>query len=454
MNENNKKLYLLKDEQISTALLKLGIPTMVGMLISALYNVVDAYCVGELGTAQMGAVSVVFPLGLIMTGIALLFGSGASSYLARLLGNKQYKEANRCASTALFTSIAVGVIIIVIMLVFVNPILRCLGATDTIFPFAREYAVIFISGLVFNVFNVTVNNMIIAEGAAKFSMIAMLIGGMTNMLLDIVSIYVLKMGINGVAIATLISRIISTILYLTYILSGKSVFKISIRNIKPSKDLYIEIFKIGLPVMIFQILSSIALGSTNTIASAYGDSAVAAIGIASRIMSLGTMAIFGFLKGFQAFVGYNYGSGRMDRVEKSKNIALLWTTCFCAIVTVCILLFSKDIIYAFNKNDPAVMSIGRKVLILNGIIFLGLGFQLVYGTFFLALGKSKEGGAISVCRQGAFFIPLVLIMPIFFNLNGLIIAQPLADMASIILVFILKSKQNLKPNLKQCMEEV
>lgn len=442
MENESKKLFLLKDEKASKALIKLGVPTMVGMLIAALYNVVDTYFVAQLGIAQMGAVSIVFPLGTIMTGIALLFGSGASSYLSRLLGNKQYKEANHCASTALISSLFTGGICIFFVILFMTPILKSLGATPTILPYARQYGYVFIISLLFNVFNVTVNNIITSEGASRFSMVAMLIGGLLNAGLDPLMIYGFHMGVMGAAAATLIANIVSTTLYASYMFSKKSVFRISIKNIRIEKKLYIEIFQVGLPIMVFQILTSVAVGITNFVAADYGDSVVAAIGIEARVIALGTMAVFGFLKGFQPFVGYNYGAGRGDRVEQAKKFALKLTSCFCILAAGGIICFSSNIIEIFSKNDSVVMKIGQEALILNSIVFITLGFQLVYGTFYLALGKSKQGGILSICRQGVFFIPLVLLLPGIFGVQGVLFSQPIADVLNVILTGIFAYRIN------------
>lgn len=440
MNDNSSRLFLLREEKVPRALLKLGIPTMIGMMTSALYNLVDAFFVGKLGVSQVGAVAIVFPLGIILLGIGLLFGSGASSYIARLLGDKKYKEASECASTTLITSVGIGSAMICIMLVFLNPILRLLRSTDTILPFAKEYGVIFIIGLVINVFNITVNNIIVAEGASLYSMIAMLSGGVTNIILDPIFIFSFHMGIKGAALATLCARCVSFAIYLYYINSGKSVLKFSIKNNKPSKIMYYEVFKVGIPMLVFQLLSSFTLIITNFLAAKYGDSAVAALGVVFRIMSLVTMAVFGFLKGYQPFVGYNYGAGNAERVKGATNLTLKWTTIFCASVAIFLILFRVPIMSAFNKNNNSVLSIGCKAIIVNAIVFIGFGFQTVFGTMFLALGKAKQGGMISLGRQGVFFIPLAFSLTAVFNLNGLIISQSLADICSIILVIVLVKK--------------
>ena len=225
VNSKNNKMELLGNAPIPKALMAMGIPTMLGMMVNAIYNLVDAYFVGGLGTSQMGAISVVYPLGQVVVGLGLLFGNGAASYLSRLLGNGDKEKADKVASTALYSSITVGAIMIIFSVIFLQPILKLLGATDSIMPYAITYASIYIVSCIFNVFNVTMNNIVTSEGAAKTTMLALMAGAILNIGLDPVFIYVLDMGVAGAAIATANSQIVSTLVYLTFVLR-KRVFTI------------------------------------------------------------------------------------------------------------------------------------------------------------------------------------------------------------------------------------
>ena len=211
MNKKNSKLELLGSAPIPKALVSLGIPIMIGMLINALYNLVDAYFVGGLGESPMGAISIVFPLGQVVVGLGLMFGNGAASYLSRLLGRDDKDTANKVASTALYSSVIIGALLIIITTIFLKPILTLLGATDTIMPYALTYARIYIISCIFNVFNVTMNNIVASEGAAKTTMCALLLGAIINIGLDPLFIYTFNMGVAGAAIATAISQFISTL---------------------------------------------------------------------------------------------------------------------------------------------------------------------------------------------------------------------------------------------------
>ena len=443
---NDEKIMLMKNEKIPIALLKLGLPTMIGMIVSALYSVVDAYFVGGLGTSQMGAVSIVFPIVQIIIGLGMTFGNGAASYTSRLLGEGNQKRASQTASTALFTSLAVGIISIVLSLGFLDKLLVLLGATPTILPYAHEYAAIYIAGSIFNIFNVTMNNLVVSEGAAKLAMISMLTGGGLNVILDPVFIYLLGFGIKGAAIATILSQATVSTIYMRYILGKKGYLRFTAKNFRFDKIIFIEIFKIGIPILLFQLLSSISMGLTNMLASDYGDSAVAAMGIVIRIMTLGTYVVFGFMKGFQPLAGYNYGAKRYDRLNEATKTSLKWATCFCIIVALVAIIFPVPIISLFSKNDTLLISMGSKALRANGVIFPFFGLQMVYMSLFLALGKGREGGILSVSRQGIFFIPTILLLPKFFGINGLIATQPVSDTLTVILtaIFAMKLKKTLK----------
>ena len=217
MNEPNKKIQLLGSVPIPKALIALGLPTMTGMLINALYNLADTYFVGGLGTDQMGAVTLAFPLGQIIVGLGLLFGNGAAAYLSRLLGKGDKETGNRVASTALYSSVSIGALAIIISLFFLKPILKQLGAIESVMPYALTYTTIYIAFSIFTVFNVTMNNIVSSEGAARTAMYALLCGAVLNVILDPILIYVCDLGVAGAAVATALSQVLSTIIYLIYI---------------------------------------------------------------------------------------------------------------------------------------------------------------------------------------------------------------------------------------------
>ena len=449
MNSQSKKMELLGSTSIPKALLAMGIPTMVGMLVNAFYNLVDAYFVGGLGESQMGAISVVYPLGQVVVGLGLLFGNGAASYISRLLGRGDKENADKVASTALYSSVSVGAVIILISMVFLHPILKLLGATDSILPYAATYAGIYIVSCIFNVFNVTMNNIVTSEGAAKTTMCALLTGAVLNIALDPLFIYVFDLGVAGAAIATAISQVVSTCVYLTYIFRKKSVFHFRVKDCTYTKETMSEIFKIGIPTLVFQILTSVSISLINNAAGDYGDSAIAGMGVVTRLISMGSLSVFGFIKGFQPIAGYSYGAKKFDRLREAIKTSILWSTAFCVIFGVILALSPTAIVSQFTKGDAEMIRIGAASLRANGISIMLFGFYTVYSSLFLALGKGREGFILGACRQGICFIPVILLVPMVWGLNGIMYAQPIADVLSAVITVFMAIPLHKKLNEMQ-----
>ena len=433
MSERNNKMELLGSAPIPKALMALGVPIMIGMLINALYNLVDAYFVGGLGESPMGAISIVFPLGQVVVGLGLMFGNGAASYLSRLLGRGDRETANKVASTALYSSVIIGAIIIIFATIFIQPILALLGATETIMPYALTYARIYVISCIFNVFNVTMNNVVASEGAAKTTMCALLLGAVLNIGLDPVFIYGLDMGVAGAAIATAISQFVSTLVYLIYAIRKKSAFSFSFKDFKPTKQIYTEVLKIGVPTLTFQLLTSLSIALINRAANGYGDAVIAGMGAVTRVTSMGTLVVFGFLKGFQPIAGFSYGAKKFDRLREAIKTSILWSTIFCVVVGLLMALFSTQVISQFANGNVDMIAVGEKSLMANGFSFFLFGFYTVYSSLFLALGKGTAGFILGACRQGICFVPVILILPVIWGMNGILYAQPIADVISAII---------------------
>lgn len=432
MNEQNKKMALLGSAPIPKALLSLGLPTMIGMLINALYNLVDTYFVGGLGTDQMGAVTVAFPLGQVIVGLGLLFGNGAAAYLSRLLGQDDRETADKVASTALYSGVWIGAVIILCTIIFLKPVLKQLGAIDSVMPYAVSYAGIYITFSIFNVFNVTMNNIVSSEGAAKTAMSALMAGALLNVVLDPVFIYQLHLGVAGAAIATAISQMVSTLVYFCYILRKKSIFSFRIKKCCYSREIIYEILKIGIPTLLFQILTSLSIGMINNAAKEYGGSALAAMGPLTKIMSMGSLIVFGFLKGFQPIAGFSYGAKKFDRLQEAIKTSILWSTLFCLIFGLIAVLFPTQIMSLFTKSDREMVRIGSMALRANGLSFILFGFYTVYSFLFLVMGKAAQGCILGACRQGICFVPVILLLPKVCGLSGVLYAQPAADVLSAI----------------------
>ena len=391
MSERNNKLELLGSAPIPKALMALGIPIMIGMLINALYNLVDAYFVGGLGESQMGAISVVFPLGQVVVGLGLMFGNGAASYLSRLLGRGNKDTANRVASTALYSSILIGTIIILFSTIFLKPILAMLGATETIMPYALTYSRIYILSCVFNVFNVTMNNIVSGEGAAKTTMCALLLGAALNIGLDPLFIYTFNMGVAGAAIATAISQMVSTLVYLTYVLRKRSAFSFSVKAFSPTGQMMAEILKIGIPTLVFQLLTSLSITLINRAASDYGDSVIAGMGAVTRITSMGTLVVFGFLKGFQPIAGFSYGAKKFNRLREVIKTSIIWSTSFCLVVGLVMAVFHTDYLSIYRGRYSNDFSWSKIAVCERDHIH---SFWFLHGLFFSVPSIGKRCGRL------------------------------------------------------------
>lgn len=445
MSNKNNRILLMSEGNITESLFKLGIPMVVSMLVIALYNVVDTYFVSELGISQVGAVTVAFPISLIFSGIGLTFGTGGGSYISRLLGSKDTKKANEVASTALFSALIIGIIIVISIFIFLGPVLLFMGATETILPFAKSYASIFIISMLFSTVNVATGNLAVAQGAANISLTAMISGSVLNMVLDPLFIYTFNLGIEGAALATLLSQIVTSLIYIKFFVSGKSFLKISLSNFAPRKNTYIQIIKIGISMLLLQLLCSLSMSLISRAAKAYDDQAIAAIGIVLRIITLGTNVVFGFMKGFQPIAGYNYGAKNFGRLKDATKTTIKWTTIFCIAWTAISFIFAKPIISIFS-SDEEVIRIGVKALRANTIMFFTFGFQFTYSTLYLAIGRAVSGGLLNIGRQGIFFIPVILIMPSLLGLNGIIYSQAVADILTsvVTVVFAVKIEREFR----------
>lgn len=449
LQEQQERIALLSKAPMTKALLSLGIPTMIGMLINALYNLVDAYFVSGLGESQLGAISVIFPLSQLMVGIGLLFGNGAASYLSRLLGRHEFKMADQVCSTALYGSLLVGAVVTVISLMFLKTFLLWLGASVSILPYALAYGEIYLAASVFNLFNVTMNNLMASEGAAKKAMTALVCGALLNIVLDPVLIYGMAWGIVGAAVATVISQMVSTLIYWSYIRQKKSIFHFRCKDCRFTIEILAEIFKIGIPTLIFQLLTGITIAFINRKAEVYGDGVIAVMGTVVRIMTMGSLSVFGFIKGFQPIAGYSYGARDWGRLHQALRLALIYSTIFCVIFGGCMVVLAQPIIAQFIADSGGIRLLGQKALIANGFSFMLFGFYTVYAALFLALGKGKEGFVLSACQKGICFMPIILTLPNIWGINGILYAQPIADLFAAIVTLVMALRLHCELRVKQ-----
>lgn len=429
---NESRIKILKEENINTALFKLGMPMVISLLVVALYNVVDTYFVSGLGKEAVAAVSVAFPIQLIFLGIGLTFGAGAGSYISRLLGGNNKKEASIVATVALLTSAILGIVTAIVLFCYLDGVLKFMGAIPSIIEISKSYTGIFIVGGILGAINVTVGNLAVAQGAAKISLKAMILGSISNMILDPIFIFGLNLGVRGAAIATLIARVITSLMYLIYFVGDKNLIEIKLPNFKPTVAIYKEILKIGISMLILQILQTISISKISYAASFYGEEAIAAMGIVLRIVTLGTNVVFGYMKGLQPLAGFNYGAKNYERVREAIKASVKWTNVFCVVWTVMVYIFAPSILSIFG-TDENVLNIAVLALRAAVIMFITFGFQFTYSTLYLSTGKALGGVFLNSLRQGIVFIPIILLLPKLMGLNGVIYAQTISDLITTII---------------------
>lgn len=444
---NSSKIKIMSEENVAKALFKLGMPMVVSMLIMALYNVVDTYFVSGLGKHSVAAVSVAFPISLIFSGIGLTFGAEAGSYISRLLGGEKKKEADIVATVAMFTSVIIGAITGMTLLFLLTDVLKFMGAIPSIIEIAKKYAIIFIISTMVSTANVTAGNLAVAQGAAKVSLKAMIIGSVLNMVLDPIFIYGLNLGVNGAAIATLISQVVTLFIYIIYFKSEKSYIKLKISNFKPTINAYKEILKVGISMFLLQIFSSISMSKISSSASLYGEDAIAAMGIVLRIVTLGTNVVFGYMKGLQPLAGFNYGAKNYKRLNEAIRCCIKYINLFCLVWTILLYIFAPNILSIFGTGE-SVLKIAVPALRAGVIMFITFGFQFTYSTLYLSMGKALAGGFLSICRQGIIFLPIILLLPKIFGLNGVIYSQAVADLITTIITipFAIDVRKKLRLN--------
>lgn len=445
---------LMMEEKIPVLMTKFAAPAIVSMLISAAYNVVDAIFVGLISTQAIAATLIAFPMFMLISMIGMAIGVGAGSYISRLLGEKNLEQAHKTGSTAVFTCMSLGILLTVLSLSFLRPLLLAFGATETILPYAIQYTGALLTGTLFSIVSLCLNNMLRAEGSVRMSMIGISAGAILNVALDPLFMFTFGLGVTGAAVATVLSQAISTGLLVWYYVNGKSLIKIRLRYWSFSGQIYSEIVKIGSPVILRQGLMSVAMAILNTTAGNYGDYAIAAMGIVQRVAMPGLFVVFGFAQGFQPIAGFSYGAKRYDRLLEAITVSMKRTTLFCTVLAAAFFVFPVPLIRLFSR-DAEVIALGARGLRYFALFFPAFGFNVTTNVLFSAIGRALPAGILSLSRQGIFFIPALILLPQFFGLTGLLWSQPAADAATTLLtsLFAIRTLKQFQTLQSQMSEE-
>ncbi|MCU9815189.1 MULTISPECIES: MATE family efflux transporter [Paraclostridium] len=449
----DKKIRLLRDEKVSKAILKLSIPMVMGMMIQVLYNLVDTYFIGMLNDAnQLAAANISLPVFMMLMAIAGIIGSGSSSYISRCLGNKDYEEANKTISIATGILIIMS-IIVMIAGIFMSPnIAKGLGANDATFNYTYKYIFIMFIGAIPVMCSYALGQLLRSEGNIMQSVIGLTLGTVINIVLDPVFIFGLKMEITGAAIATIIGQT-STLIYFMYaFLKGKTTLKINLKKFKYDKNIFKEIFTIGVPASLNQMLMGVATVIVNNIAVGYGTLTVAGMGVAMKIMTIGTFVFMGFSAGCQPLVGYNYGCNNIPRVKEIIKKGIIITSMIGLILALIFGVFANPLIGLFT-SEPEVINKGTIILRALIISLPFVGGQMISTTSAQSMGKVVVAFILSISRQGLLYMPLLIILNKVFGFSGFIYAQPITDMImltfSSVLLFKVMPKENNSYELKE-----
>ena len=414
---------------VSRLIIKLSIPAIISMMVTNVYNLVDTAFVGQLGNSASGAVGIVFGFMAVLQAIGFMFGNGSGSIISRLLGAKNTEQASKIASTGFFFTLLFGAVVAIISAFVLKPLVMLLGSTETISPYAQTYISYILVAAPFITASFTMNNLLRYEGKATLGMIGLIVGAVLNIAGDSILMFGLNMGIAGAGLSTCISQIIGFFVLLSMFLLHKTQWRLSVKLIVPK--FLPEIIGTGLPSLLRQGLNSLSTVVLNNCAAVYGDAAVAAMSIVSRVIFFTFSFALGVGQGFQPVCGFNYGAKKYDRLKTAFYFSVMLAEIIVVVMSVGLILFPGEIVRIF-RDDNTVMEIGSRALVLQGIAQLFLPFCMITEMALQSVGKKLGASVLSTLRNGLFFIPLLLILSNVRGLSGIQEAQPLAVTLAVI----------------------
>jgi len=423
----------MMETPIPRLLFSLAVPTIITMLISAFYNMADTYFIGQLGSASAtAAVGVIFPMMALLQAIGFMFGQGSGNYIARALGAKRQQEAENMASTAFFSAVLMGILLMALGQIFLPQLVVLLGSTETIAPYAIEYARNILFAVPWLIASIVLNNQLRLQGNAIFAMVGMTSGAIINIGLDPLFIFIFDMGVAGASMATMFSQMIAFVLLLLGTRRGDTL-RIRFRCFTPTVHYFKNILRSGLPGLFRQSIGSFSIILLNNVAGQMGDTVVAAFSIVFRIIQFIFMIVIGLGQGFQPICGFNYGSGRYDRIREAYWFTVRVSFVMLLTGAVNAAIFAPQLISLFLKGYSEVTEIGSLALRLQTIMLPFYSIMIMNSMMLQTIGHVRDASILAVARQGLFLVPALLILPHFFGLLGLQLAQPVADVCAVAL---------------------
>lgn len=437
-----EKFRQMTETDVKVLVSKLSIPTIISMLITTIYNMADTYFVGHLNTNATAAVGIVFPFMAIMQACGFFFGHGSGNYISKELGRQRTENAEKMASTGFFSALIFGFVIMVVGSVFRTEFVYLLGSTDKIAPYAEQYLQYILLGAPFYTASMVLNNQFRFQGNAVYAMVGITVGGVLNIFLDPLLIFVFDLGISGAAIATAFSQTVSFFILIAGTRKKENI-SISLRNFSLKAEYYMEILKGGAPSLLRQSLGSVTNLTLNYSAKAFSlaagydkEAAIAAMSIVGKITMFAYSTVIGFGQGFQPVCGFNYGAKKYDRVKKAFVFSVTVTTVFMIVSGILLSAFAPGIVGLFNDDVPEiraqVVEIGALSLRLTCIAFPLVGFLILSNMMMQNLGMALRASFLAMTRQGLLYVPLILILPRFFGFLGIQMTQAVSDCLSMI----------------------
>ncbi len=429
---------MMTETPVPGLITKLAIPTIISMLVTGLYNMADTYFVGQIpdkGTMATAAVGIVFPMMAVIQALGFMFGQGSGNFLARMLGAGKKREASEMASTGFALALICGILVMALGQIFLRPMAEFLASGDVdgeTIDLTMQYARIILIGSPFMMCQFVVNNQLRFQGSATYAMVGLVAGAVINVGLDPLLILGLDLGVTGAAIATISGQVISFFILLAGSRRGENI-KLSIRNVKINGYYILQVLNGGIPSLIRQGMTAIASILLNRAAGQYGqEAAIAGMSIVTRVLMLMVSAMIGFGQGYQPVCSFNYGAGRKDRVRQGFWFCFRWGTAVLSGLALLCIIFAPEVVSLF-RDDPDVVEVGSVALRYQAATLPLLAPIVMINMMLQSIGKGVKASITSSSRSGIFFIPAILILPHFFGLTGVEIAQAVADVCSIFL---------------------
>lgn len=428
------------EESITRLLFRFSLPATVGMLVMATYNVVDTIFVGRLGSQAIAALSVAFPIQMLLGAVGIGTGVGAASLISRSLGAGNKAEAESAAGQVISMALIFGLLTALVGLFYLRPLLLYLGTMPEIMDLTEDYMFVIAVGSVMFFLIMILNNIVRAEGNPLLSMKVMIISSVLNIGLDPVFIFLLDMGVQGAAVATVLSKIAGVIMMLYYFFAGKSVLKLSLSCLKLRWGTIKNIYVVGFPAMLLQLSINVSLLVANNILAAYGHIPIAVMGLVFRLQMFAIMPVLGISQGLLPIIGFNFGAGKLKRIREAllKGMGI---SVACIMLAGLALLLAPAFFLRLFSTEKELLSIGIPALRIMVLMFPLVGVQIVSSIFFQAIGKGLPSLILSLLREIMLYVPFVLIMPSLYGLTGVWMARPMSDLLAFLVTFFLISRE-------------